>query len=118
MKKKKSFIKNKILWDKAIRFVKSVVKARKQFPEDEMFGLAPLAMRSATSVAAYIAESYDTKGSKRQRRLLTIAQINLNECLDHLIEIDNQGYGKTGRLIIEAEQVSILLESYIKALRR
>ena len=118
MKRKKSSKKKRILWDKSLQFVFNVFKYKKQFLNEEMFGLTPLLIRSTTSVASLIAETYESKTVKRQLRLLSISQSTLSECLDYLITIDNQGLGNTEKLVTEAEQVSALLESYIKALKQ
>jgi four helix bundle protein len=117
-KKKKAYMKNRILWEKALRLVLNVSKMRKQFLEEEMFGLSPLMMRSCVTVAAFISEASENNHPKEQLRYLTVSQEALFECIHYLAIIDEEGYGNTVKLTIEAEQVSVLLESYIKALKK
>jgi four helix bundle protein len=117
-KKKKAYMKNRLLWEKALRFVLNVSKMRKQFLEEDMFGISPLIMRACGTVAAFISEAGENNYPKEQLRCLSVSQEALFECIHYLAIIDEEGYGNTVKLTIEAEHVSVLLESYINALKK
>lgn len=117
-KKKKLFMKNRILWEKALRLILNVSKMKKQFLDDEMFGLSPLLLRSTATVASCIGETCEVVQAEEQLRLLCLAQSALSECRHYLYLVDEEGYGNTIKLTIEAEQVSMLLQSYINALKK
>jgi four helix bundle protein len=116
MKRKKSSIKNRILWEKSLQLVLNIKKMKKQFLNEEMFGLSPLLTRASTEVSSYIGEACDEKDFRLQLRLLSLAQRALIESRSYLVNV--QRFGNTNKLGIEAEQVSVILESSINALRK
>lgn len=111
-------MKNRILWEKALRLALNVSKMKKQFLDEEMFGLSPLLLKSSATVASYIGETCEAAYADEQLRLLSMAQNALAECRHYLYIVDEEGYGNTVKLTIEAEQVSMLLQSYINGLKK
>lgn len=116
MKRKKTSIKNKILWEKSLQLVLNIKKMKKQFLNEEMFGLSPLLTRASTEVSSYIGEACEEKDLRLQLRWLNLAQRALIESKSYLVNV--QRFGNTNKLGIEAEQVSVILESYINALKK
>lgn len=96
----------------------NISKMKKQFLDDEMFGLSPLLFKSSSTVASYISEACESLRPREQLRLLSMSQNALSECRHYLYIVDEEGYGNTIKLRIEAEQVSVILESYINALKK
>jgi len=99
MKRKKASTKNRILTDKALQLVLNVMKARKQFLEDELFGLPLVLTRSATAVMAAIDESFNTRYSVHKRNLLNLSLDALTECRHYLMLVDEEGYGNTNKFL-------------------
>ena len=111
-------MKNRILWERALRLVLNITKMKRQIMDEEVFGLSPILMRSSAAVAAFIGEANEVVHPHQQLQLLSMSQSALTECIHHLGVVDDEGYGNTVKLVIEAEQVSVLLESYINALKK
>lgn len=106
-----------IVWQKAHQLVLAVYKVTKNFPKEEMFGLTSQMRRAMVSVAANIAEAFKKKGVADKLRILNISQGSLSEVQYYLILCDDLQYCNTGELMNQAEEVSRLLESYMKAIR-
>ncbi|MCX6317951.1 MAG: four helix bundle protein [Bacteroidetes bacterium] len=67
------------VWEKAHAFTLSVYKATEQFPKKEMFGIVSQLRRSASSVAANVAEGCGRKTNRDFARFLNIALGSANE---------------------------------------
>ncbi len=106
-----------IVWQKSHQSVLSVYKYSEAFPRKEMFGLTSQLRRAIISVAANIAEGFKKKGKLDKMRFLNIAQGSLEECRYYLILAKDLNYGENTELTERLEEVSKLIESYIKAIR-
>jgi len=106
-----------IVWQKAHQLVLAVYTNTKGFPKEEVYGLTSQIRRSASSVAANIAEGFKKKGNADKLRFYNISQGSLSETEYHLILADDLHYGEMTQLKIQAEEVSKLLESYMDAIR-
>jgi S23 ribosomal protein. len=62
-----------------------------------------------------MAEGFKKKGRADKARFLNIAQGSLEEARYYLILIRDLDYGETNKLMTQLEEVSKLLEAYIKA---
>jgi four helix bundle protein len=76
--------KDLIVWRQAMDLAVTTYSLTKAWPKEELYGLTSQIRRSATSVAANIAEGYgrDNRGSYQQ--FLRIAQGSLKEFETHL----------------------------------
>jgi four helix bundle protein len=74
----KSF-RDLVVWQKAHQLVLAVYKVTKTFPKEEVYCLTSQFRRSATSIAANIAEGFKKKGNADKVRFLNIAQGSLSE---------------------------------------
>ena len=106
-----------VVWQKAHQLVLSIYRITKNFPKDEM-GLTSQVRRSSSSVAANIAEAFKKKSSLDKLRILNIAQGSLSETEYHILLADDLNYGEVNLIQENAKEVSRLLESYMKAIRK
>jgi four helix bundle protein len=117
MKEPAKSFKDLVVWQKAHELVMAIYKVSAQFPKDELYGLTSQIRRSASSIAANIAEAFKKRSEKDKLRILNIAQGSLSETQYHLLLASDLKYGNVGSLENKAEEVSRLLESYMKAIR-
>lgn len=113
----KSF-RDLIVWQKAHALVLDIYKATKTFPKEEMYGLTSQIRRSSVSVAANIAEAFKKRSNLDKIRILNIAQGSLSETEYFLILAKDLQYGHMNELMVLADQVGRILESYMKAIKR
>ena len=101
-----------IVWQKAHQFVLEVYKFTRTFPKSEDYVLTAQLRRAAISVPANIAEGFKRKGKTEKRRFYNIAQGSLEESKYFLLLAEDLGYGNSANLLLHAQEVSKLLESY------
>jgi len=105
-----------IVWQKAHEFVLAVYRFTSDFPRTETYGLSAQFRRSAVSIAANIAEGFRKRGTLDKARFMNISQGSVEECRYYLILAQDLGYGETGELMRQMEEVSKMLEGYAKAI--
>ena len=101
-----------IVWQKAHQLVLSIYRYCDHFPKTEIYGLTLQIKRASVSVPANIAEGFKKRSRADKCRFMNIAQSSLEECRYYLILSMDLGYGDTSALMIQAEEVSKLLEAY------
>ena len=111
----KSF-KDLIVWQKAHQFVLQVYKSTKQYPKEEIYSLTSQFRRAAISIAANIAEGFAKRTKPDKIRILNISQGSLEECRYYLLLSQDLGYKTDKKLEDLSEEVSKLLNAYIKAI--
>ncbi len=107
------------IWKLAIELTVESYKVTGGFPKAETYGLTSQIRRSATSVAANIAEGYgrDNRGSYLQ--FLRIAQGSLKELETHLIVATRLGFLESStetKLLIDTDDIGRMLRSLIRKL--
>jgi four helix bundle protein len=107
-----------IVWQKAHQFVLHVYEITKDFPAIETYGLVSQLRRAAVSIPANIAEGFKKKGGHDKARFLNIAQSSLEETRYYLILARDLKYADCSELLAELEEVSKLLEAYLRSLLR
>jgi four helix bundle protein len=90
----------------------------KGFPRNEEYGLTSQFRRAAISIPANIAEGFKKTGKPDKARYLNISQGSLEECRYYLILASDLGYVDRVAFLEELEEVSKLLESYTRTIRR
>jgi four helix bundle protein len=105
-----------IVWKKAHEFVIGIYKLTVNFPKTEVYGLTSQFRRAAISIPANIAEGFKKKGKADKMRYYNIAQASLEECRYYILLSKDLGYCDTSELSKQAEEVSKLLEAYIRSL--
>jgi four helix bundle protein len=115
MMKSKSF-KDLIVWQKAHAFVLEVYTLTKNFPKEERYCLTSQFRRASISIAANISEGYTKRTKPDKIRMLNIAQGSLEECRYYIVLAQDLGFGYDKKLEALSEEVSRLLNAYIKAI--
>lgn len=117
MEKAKNFT-DLIVWQKAHRFVLAVYKFTSDFPKNEIYGLTSQLRRAAVSIAANIAEGFKKTGSADTIRYMNISQGSLEECRYYLILANDLGYGVSGELLNQLDEVGRVLAGYLNAIKK
>jgi four helix bundle protein len=107
-----------IVWQKAHQFVLNIYTLTRTFPKEEQFGLSSQLRRAAISIAANIVEGYSKNGIKDKLRYFNISQGSLAECRYYLRLISDLHYADTETLVSDLEEVSRLLNAYIRGISR
>ena len=115
MKTTKSF-RDLIVWQKAHQLVLLVYKLSKKFPKEERYCLTSQLRRASISVAANISEGYVKRTRPDKIRLLNIAQGSLEECRYYILLSSDLEYGFDDKIDSLSEEVSKLLNAYLKAI--
>ncbi|MGE3468526.1 MAG: four helix bundle protein [Pyrinomonadaceae bacterium] len=105
------------VWRLAHKWVLKIYRYTETFPKYELFGIVSQLRRAAVSVPANFAEGFKKSGLKDKLRFYNIAQGSLEECRYYLILAADLGYGGTTELKTELDQISRMLEGYMKAIR-
>ena len=105
-----------IVWQKAHQFVLSIYRFTKLFPKEELYGLTSQARRASVSIPANIAEGFKKKTKPDKARYFNIAQGSLEESRYYLILARDLEYGDTSLLMTKLEEVSKLLEAYLRSI--
>jgi four helix bundle protein len=82
-----------------------------------LFGLSSQLRRAAVSIPANFAEGFKKRGRADKIRFYNMAQGSLEECRYYLILSQDLGYGETRGLTESLEEVSRMLECYIRSLQ-
>jgi len=91
----------------------------KAYPREELFGLTSQTRRSATSIAANIAEGYGRDNSRTYIQFLRIAQGSLKELETHLLiseRIHLTNASKIRPLLERCDSLGRMLRSLIKSI--
>jgi four helix bundle protein len=105
-----------LVWKKAHAYVLEIYRITKQFPKSEIFGLTAQMRRAAVSIPANIAEGLKKRTPREKIRVLNISQGSLEESRYHLILAEDLDYANTAVLLPKLEEVSRMLEAYIRAI--
>jgi four helix bundle protein len=104
------------VWRKAHAWVLGVYRFTEQFPRHELFGLTSQLRRAAVSVPANFAEGFKKRGRADKLRFYSIAQGSLEECRYYFILAKDLNYGDSSALKNRAEEISKMLDSYMRSL--
>jgi four helix bundle protein len=103
------------VWKKAHLWVLSAYRFTESFPEREQFGLTAQLRRAAISIPASFAGGFKQYDPAEMARCYSNAQGSLEECRYYLILANDLGYGETHDLLRSLEEVSRMLDGYIRA---
>jgi four helix bundle protein len=104
------------VWQRAHAWVLEICRYVARFPKYELFALGSQLRRAAFSVPANFAEGFKKKGKADKLRFYNIAQGSLEECRYYLILARDLGYGATNQLMSALEEISRMLEAYMRTL--
>ena len=105
------------VWQKSHRFVLEVYRLTQFFPNHERFCLISQIRRSAVSIPANIAEGFKKRGLADKLRYFNISQGSLEETRYYLILANDLGYGDTKDLKKNLDEISRMLDGYMKSIR-
>jgi four helix bundle protein len=105
-----------LAWKKAHAYVLEIYRLTKQFPKSELFGLTAQMRRAAVSIPANIAEGFKKRTPREKIRILNISQGSLEESRYYLILAKDLDYANTDALLPKLEEVSKMLDAYIRAI--
>lgn len=105
------------LWKKAHLWVLAIYKFTENFPKQEIFGLTSQLRRSAVSVPANFAEGFRKLSLADKVRFYNISQGSLEESRYYLILAKDLQFGDSTKLLADANEISKMLGSYIRAIQ-
>ena len=105
-----------VVWQKAHQFTLAVYRFTAGFPHQETYGLSLQMRRAAVSIAANIAEGFAKRTKPEKARFLNMAEGSVEESRYHLLLAQDLGYGETTGLVSSLEDVSRLLNAYVRAM--
>jgi len=105
-----------LVWQKAHSFVLTIYRLTGAFPNHEIFGLTSQFRRAAVSIPANIAEGFRRRGISDKTRFYNIAQASVEECRYYLILVRDLEYADTQEANSLIQEVSKLLEAYVKSI--
>ncbi len=103
-----------IVWQKAHSLVLDIYSISKTFPKEELYALTNQLRRAAYSIPANIAKGFGRSSKMEKVRFYNIAQGSLSEAKYFLILAQDLHYSDTSELQKKAEEVSKILDKYIK----
>lgn len=106
------------LWQLAHKWVLDIYRFTGGFPKHELYGLSSQLRRAAVSVPGNFAEGFKKIGPADKLRFYNIAQGSLEESRYYLILARDLEYGDISMLERKAEQVSKMLDGYMRGVRR
>jgi len=116
MEKIRSFT-DLVAWQEAHKLVITIYKITKDFPKEELFGLANQMRRAAVSISSNIAEGFSRKSQVEKSRFYSMAQGSITELQSQLLVARDVGYmRRQGFEAIADQTVSVL--KLIKGLMR
>lgn len=107
-----------VVWQRAHQLVLAIYRLSRKFPKEELYGLTSQLRRAAVSIPANFAEGYKKRGTADKLRYYNISQGSVEECRYYLILAKDLGYGDTGALGKELDEVSRMMDGYIRAIQR
>jgi four helix bundle protein len=110
-----------LVWQRSMRFVEAIYSATRQFPKEELFGLASQMRRSAVSVPSNIAEGRGRDSEKSFAHFLNQARGSLCELETQIELARNLGMipaKGAEQLLAESTEIERMLHGLRTTLRR
>ena len=107
------------IWKRSIGVVEDIYKITKNFPKEEIYGLAGQLRRSAVSIPSNIAEGFARFSNKEYKQFLFISLGSWAELSTKNIITLRLGYlesKEAGQLLKEIDEISKMTMSLIKKL--
>ena len=109
--------KDLVVWQKAHQLVMTVYKLSLDLPQDEQYALAQQIKAAALDVATNIVKGYKRYGKQEKLNILNIAQSSLENLKYLLLLITELGYADTSEEEMDADEVSRILNGFLKSIR-
>lgn len=110
-----------VVWQRAMDLAEQCYKSTKIFPREETYGLVSQIRRSASSIAANIAEGYGRDSSGSYVQFLKNAQGSLKELETHVILSRRVGLldaGTESSVLLRTDEVGRMLRSLIRSIQK
>lgn len=121
MKDKYYGFENLVVWQKAHELVLNIYNITKSFPQEEQTGLILEFRKSATNIAANIAEGYNKQDKNDALWFYNTAEDAINACCYYAILSKDLGYIKeeeAEKLMEELSAMQKMLKSYTLVIRK
>lgn len=108
-----------LVWQASIELAVVCYSATKTFPREELYGMVSQIRRSATSVAANIAEGHGRDSTGQFIQFLRIAQGSVKELETHITiasRVDLVSAELSGDLLRRCDEIGRMLRSLIRSL--
>jgi four helix bundle protein len=109
------------VWQSAMTLAEACYRLTASFPREEMFGLTSQIRRSATSIAANIAEGHGRDQTGSFIQFLRVTQGSLKELETHLLLAERVGIADataTGPMLEQCDVLGKMLRSLIRSLQQ
>ena len=109
------------VWQKAMDMVVMCYQTTKNFPKNEVYGLASQLQRAAVSIPANIAEGRERKYSKEFVQYLSIAYSSLAELETHIQIAQRLNYinsTKTKQLLEKTSEIGRMINGLRKSIEK
>jgi four helix bundle protein len=109
------------VWQEAMALAEACYRLTRTFPKEEMFGLTSQIRRSATSIAANIAEGHGRENTQSFIQFLRISQGSLKELETHLLTSHRVGILKADALeaaMAKCVEAGKMIRALIRALQQ
>jgi four helix bundle protein len=109
------------VWQEAMSLAETCYRLTRNFPKEELFGMASQIRRSSASIAANIAEGHGREQTRSFIHFLRMAQGSLKELETHLLlaeRVEIVQAAKVTPLLLNCEVLGKRLRTYIRALQR
>jgi four helix bundle protein len=110
-----------VVWKAAVELAVACYSVTKAFPNSEVYGVISQIRRSATSIAANIAEGHGRENTGSFIQFLRVVQGSLKELETHLILSGRVGLmpnADVGDLLGQTDEIGKMLRSMIRSLQR
>jgi len=109
--------KDLVVWQKAHQLAMTIYKLSVDLPQDEQSGLAQQIKTAAVDVASNIVKGYKRYGKQEKLDILNTAQSSLENLKYLLLLITDLGYADTSEEEMDADEVSRILNGFLKSIR-
>ena len=109
------------VWQEAMALAVACYRLTKAFPKEELYGMSGQIRRSATSIAANIAEGYGREATGSYIQFLKVARGSLRELETHLLlaeSVDLVRSDGVQPLLTQCDRIGKMLYGLIRSLQR
>jgi four helix bundle protein len=107
------------IWQRSINLVENIYTVTRNFPKEEIYGLASQLRRAAVSIPSNIAEGFSRSSNKEYKQFLYISLGSCAEVVTQITIAQKLGYledGESNNLANEMEEISKMTMGLIKKL--
>ena len=113
--------KDLVVWQRSMQLAADCYRLTRTFPRDELFGMTAQIRRSASSIAANIAEGHGRETSGSFIQSLRVAQGSLKELETHLLLVEMVDLAPPETVkpaLVQCDEIGKMLRALIRAVQR